>query len=117
MILIKEFEFDAAHNLIHYHGKCENLHGHTYKMVVKLEGTPDAEGMIYDFVQLKKNVKEHIIDKFDHAYLNDIIPQPTAENIAMFVWKELVNLIKRDNCKLYEVEIWETKTSGVVYRG
>jgi 6-pyruvoyltetrahydropterin/6-carboxytetrahydropterin synthase len=117
MILIKEFEFDAAHNLIHYHGKCEKLHGHTYKMVVKLEGTPDNEGMVYDFVELKKNVKEQIIDKFDHAYLNDIIPQPTAENIAVFVWNELVNLIKRDNCRLYEVEIWETKTSGIVYRG
>ena len=41
MILVKEFEFDAAHNLINYHGKCERLHGHTYKLVVKLEGTRD----------------------------------------------------------------------------
>lgn len=117
MILIKEFEFDAAHNLIHYHGKCERLHGHTYKMVVKLEGIPDSEGMIYDFVELKKIVKEKVVDRFDHAYLNDIIPQPSAENIAIFVWNELVHEIKRDNCKLYEVEIWETKTSGIVYRG
>ncbi|SHF29153.1 6-carboxytetrahydropterin synthase QueD [Caloramator proteoclasticus] len=116
MILIKEFEFDAAHNLIHYHGKCERLHGHTYKLVVKLEGEPDSEGMVFDFVQLKKIVKERIIDKFDHAYLNDIIEQPTAENMAIYVWDELYDVLKRDNCRLYEVEVWETKTSGIVYR-
>ena len=117
MILIKEFEFDAAHNLVKYHGKCERLHGHTYKLVVKLEGIPDSEGMVYDFVQLKKVVKERVVDRFDHAYINDIIPQPTAENITIFVWNELVNTLKKDNCRLYEVEVWETKTSGIVYRG
>jgi 6-pyruvoyltetrahydropterin/6-carboxytetrahydropterin synthase len=117
MILIKEFEFDAAHNLIHYHGKCERLHGHTYKMVIKLEGTVDSEGMIFDFVELKKLVNQKVVDRFDHAYLNDIIEQPTAENIAAFVWQELIDAVKRDNCRLYEVEVWETKTSGIVYRG
>jgi 6-pyruvoyltetrahydropterin/6-carboxytetrahydropterin synthase len=117
MLLIKEFEFDAAHNLIHYHGKCERLHGHTYKLVIKLEGEPDHEGMIFDFVELKRIVKERIIDKFDHAYLNDIISQPTAENIAIFVYNQLKDVLKRDNCRLYEVEVWETKTSGVAYRG
>ncbi|NMB27771.1 MAG: 6-carboxytetrahydropterin synthase QueD [Tissierellia bacterium] len=117
MILIKEFEFDAAHNLVHYHGKCENLHGHTYKLVVKLEGQPDEEGMVFDFVQLKELVNEKIIDKFDHAYLNNIIPQPTAENIAAYVWDNLIDDINRDNCRLYEVQVWETKTSGIVYRG
>lgn len=117
MILIKEFEFDAAHNLIHYHGKCERLHGHTYKMVVKLEGEPGPEDMVYDFVELKKLVKEKVVDKFDHYYLNDIIEQPTAENIAIYAWNALVDELKRDNCRLYEVEVWETKTSGIVYRG
>ncbi|TDT51346.1 6-carboxytetrahydropterin synthase QueD [Fonticella tunisiensis] len=117
MILIKEFEFDAAHNLVKYHGKCERLHGHTYKLVVKLEGTPDSEGMVFDFVELKRIVKEKVVDKFDHAYINDIISQPTAENIAVYVWNELVEVLKRSNCRLYEVEVWETKTSGVIYRG
>lgn len=117
MILIKEFEFDAAHNLIHYHGKCERLHGHTYKLVVKLEGEPDAEGMVYDFVELKSIVKERVVDRFDHAYINDFIPQPTAENIAVFIWNELKDVLKRNNSRLYEIEVWETKTSGIVYRG
>lgn len=117
MILIKEFEFDAAHNLINYHGKCEKLHGHTYKLVVKLEGTADDEGMIFDFVELKKIVKEKVIDKFDHSYINEIIKQPTAENIAVYVFNELKDVLKRDNCRLFEVEVWETKSSGIVYRG
>ena len=117
MILIKEFEFDAAHNLINYHGKCEKLHGHTYKLVVKLEGEPDEEGMVFDFVELKNLVNEKIIKEFDHAYLNNIIPQPTAENIAIYTWNKLKAHINRDNSKLYEVQVWETKTSGIVYRG
>ena len=49
MLLRKEFIFDAAHNLVRYHGKCEALHGHTYRMAVVLEGVPDEEGMIMDF--------------------------------------------------------------------
>ncbi len=117
MILIKEFEFDAAHNLVKYHGKCERLHGHTYKLVVKIEGEPGEEDMVFDFVELKRIVKAKVIDRLDHYYLNDIIEQPTAENIAKYVWNELVDEIKRDNCRLCEIEIWETKTSGLIYRG
>ena len=58
MLLTKYFKFDAAHNLVHYHGKCEKLHGHTYHMSVTLKGTPDEEGMVFDFTELKKAVKE-----------------------------------------------------------
>ena len=58
MIIIKEFDFDAAHYLPAYNGKCEHLHGHTYKLVVKVEGTPDHEGMVIDFIKLKNLVKE-----------------------------------------------------------
>ncbi len=117
VILSKEFKFDAAHNLIHYHGKCEKLHGHTYKLVVKLSGTLDKEDMIMDFTELKKIVKENVLNVLDHAYINDIIKQPTAENIAIWIWKQLFLKLKRDNCSLYEIEVWETATSSVVYRG
>ncbi len=117
MILIKEFDFDAAHNLIHYHGKCERLHGHTYRLVVKLEGTPDEEDMVYDFTRLKDLVKEEILDEFDHHYINDFIPQPTAENIAVYIWNRLEPLVKTPNAHLAEIEVWETATSGIVYNG
>ena len=117
MILIKEFEFDAAHNLIHYNGKCERLHGHTYKLVVKLEGTPGPEDMVYDFTALKRLVKEQVLDEFDHHYINDFIEQPTAENIAIYIWHKLEPLVRTDNAHLHEIEVWETKTSGIIYNG
>lgn len=116
MLISKDFKFDAAHNLIHYHGKCEKLHGHTYKLRVVLEGVPDSEGMIIDFIELKEIVKEHVISRLDHAYINDIISQPSAENIAMWIWNELDNYVVRENCRLYEIHVWETETSCVILR-
>ena len=114
MLLCKDFTFDAAHNLVNYHGKCERLHGHTYRLRVVLEGTPDAEGMIMDFIELKEIVKECVLSRLDHAYLNDIIPQPSAENIAVWVWEELEEKVRRENCGLYEVHVWETADSRVI---
>ena len=116
MLLCRDFKFDAAHNLVNYHGKCERLHGHTYHMSVVLKGEPDHEGMIFDFVELKKCVNELVLSKLDHAYINDIIPQPTAEYIARWVFMNLDEPIKRPNCELYEVKIWETESSSVVCR-
>ncbi|MDL2297534.1 6-carboxytetrahydropterin synthase QueD [Synergistaceae bacterium OttesenSCG-928-D05] len=116
MLLCREFKFDAAHNLINYHGKCERLHGHTYKMSVTLSGTPDHEGMIYDFVDLKKKVNDLVLSQLDHAYINDIIEQPTAEYIAQWIFRQLDAELKRDNCELFEVRVWETETSSVICR-
>ncbi len=117
MICIKEFDFDAAHYLPDYHGKCEHLHGHTYKLVVKVEGTRDAEGMVLDFVQFKRTVKDLVIAKLDHTCLNDLLPQPSAENIAVWVWQQLERPLHGPNYRLCEVQVWETRTSGLVYRG
>ena len=116
MLLSKDFKFDAAHNLIHYHGKCEKLHGHTYRLRVVLEGVPDSEGMIMDFLDLKQIVNEHVLSRLDHAYINDIITQPSAENIALWIWGELEDKVKRENCCLYEVHVWETETSCITLR-
>ena len=117
MILIKKFEFDAAHNLVNYHGKCERLHGHTYHLNVKLQGKRNDEDMLYDFVDLKHVVEDNILSEFDHHYINDFIPQPTAENIAIYIWNKLEPLVKTYNASLYEIEVWETVDSGIVYRG
>ena len=114
MLLTKEFVFDAAHNLVQYHGKCEKLHGHTYKLKVVIEGQPDSEGMIIDFLEVSKIVKENVISVLDHSYLNDIISQPSAENIALWIWEKLDDKLKRENCNLYEIHVWETATSCVV---
>jgi 6-pyruvoyltetrahydropterin/6-carboxytetrahydropterin synthase len=118
MILIREFKFDAAHNLVEYHGKCEKLHGHTYKLVVKLEGTPGKEDMIMDFAELKKIVESNVLQHLDHAYINNLIKQPSAENIAKWVWEKLYDKFQQEeSCRLYEIEIWETQSCGVSYRG
>ncbi len=114
MFLKKSFTFDAAHRLDHYHGKCEALHGHTYRLQVTLQGKPDSEDMIMDFVQLKDLVKELVISRLDHAFLNDIIPQPTAENIAAWIWHQIDCKVQRENCSLFSVEVWETATSSVL---
>lgn len=114
MLLRKEFTFDAAHNLVRYHGKCEALHGHTYRLAVVLEGTPDEEGMILDFCELSSIVKERVVSRLDHAYINDVVPQPTAENIAQWIWDRIEGPLARPNCRLHEIWVWETATSAVV---
>ena len=115
MLLRKEFTFDAAHNLVHYHGKCERLHGHTYRAVVVLEGTPDSEGMILDFCELSDAVRERVLSKLDHRYLNDIIPQPTAENIALWIGAQISPVLSaHPNCRLHEVWVWETASNCAV---
>jgi 6-pyruvoyltetrahydropterin/6-carboxytetrahydropterin synthase len=115
MLLLREFSFDAAHKLVHYHGKCENLHGHTYKMMVEISGTPDDEGMIVDFVKVKETVQAEVISKFDHNYLNDIIPQPSAENIARYAFEHLNDALRGPNYSLSAVRIWETANSSVIF--
>ncbi len=114
MLLKKEFTFDAAHRLDRYRGKCEALHGHTYRLAVTLEGHRDDDDMVFDFTELKKVVTAKVLDRLDHAYLNDIMDQPTAENIALWVWDELDGEVNRPNCKLHTVQVWETATSSVI---
>ena len=147
MFVSKDFTFDAAHFLTKYHGKCEHLHGHTYKLRVTVEGKVQANGLVIDFVILKKIVKEQILNKYDHRCFNDFFENPTAEVIAKAIWEELVDLpsllkseaddpnmpeeIKRllkdgsgeaakevnEEVRLHEIQLWETQNSFVTYRG
>lgn len=88
----KTFDFDAAHFLPNYYGKCEKLHGHTYNLHVTIEGELGENGLLIDFVILKKIVKERVLNQLDHSHLNDLIPVPSAENIAIWIWEQLVDL-------------------------
>lgn len=119
MLLTKEFIFHASHFLPNYHGKCENLHGHSYKLLVTIEGPVCDDGLVFDFVQLKNIVKKQVISVLDHHHLNDIIPISSVENIALWVWKQLsdpIHSFPGRNVKLYEVQIWETPTSSALCR-
>ena len=111
MLVTKEFTFDSAHFLPDYHGKCEAMHGHTYKIHVTIQGKVHPDGMVYDFVELKKLVKLKVVNKLDHQLLNDIIKIPSAENIAIWVWEQL-----EKDLPLYEIKVWETATSFVTYQ-
>jgi len=116
LLLKKRFHFHSAHYLPSYKGKCEELHGHTYKLEVIVEGQPDSEGMIIDFADLKRIVKEEIIKKLDHKLLNDIIKIPSAEYIGVWIFEKLSKRLSKEfpQVKLVSVELWETETSSVV---
>jgi 6-pyruvoyltetrahydropterin/6-carboxytetrahydropterin synthase len=70
-----------------------------------------------DFSQMKKIINESIIDVLDHKYLNEIIAQPTAENIAIWIWNILKEKINCPKTNLHEIEVWETRDSGVIFNG
>lgn len=112
MLIQKEFTFDAAHNLINYNGKCANVHGHTYTLHVVVEGKVQKSGMVMDFGEIKDIVTNKVLTILDHHYINDILKQPTAENIVMWIWKVL-----ESDLNLYEIKLWESPTNCVIYHG
>ncbi len=78
--LTKRFTFEMAHALPAYEGKCRNIHGHSYKLYVTVEGAPlnrqgaPTDGMVMDFGDIKRVVEERIVEPFDHAL---VLPQPS----------------------------------------
>jgi len=119
-----EKTFAAAHQLRNYQGKCENLHGHNYKVQVCVEAAElDAAGLVVDFVQLKR-LMDGVIDRLDHTFLNEIPPfdvlNPSAENIARVFFEELdsgLTALRFPNApRIASVKVWETDTSAAVYR-
>ncbi|MDD5338969.1 MAG: 6-carboxytetrahydropterin synthase QueD [Dehalococcoidales bacterium] len=113
-----EKHFDAAHYLRGYKGKCENLHGHRYKVVVKVSAQKlDKIGLAYDFTDLKKHLGK-ILDRYDHTCLNDVKPfdkiNPSSENIASTIYDELKKRLGKE-VKLVSVSVWETPEQGVEF--
>jgi 6-pyruvoyltetrahydropterin/6-carboxytetrahydropterin synthase len=114
--------FAAAHNLRNYKGKCENLHGHNYKVRVTLAGPElDASGLLYDFVHLKQ-VIQNVIRSLDHRYLNELKPfdvlNPSAENIARHIYDEAAKQLRSapNGTGISSITVWETDTSAATYR-
>ncbi|MCC7497403.1 MAG: 6-carboxytetrahydropterin synthase QueD [Bryobacterales bacterium] len=122
--VVVEKTFAAGHALRHYKGKCENVHGHNYRVQVTIEGEKlNAIGLLVDFVELKRVLME-VVDYLDHKFLNDIPPfielNPSAENMARYFHDEIMKSIERIAdvpVRLREVRIWETDTSIAAYRG
>jgi len=98
------FRFAAAHYLTKYHGGCESLHGHNYKLIVTIEGPVKDDGMVLDYKILKKKVKEKVISKVDHTNLNDLLENPSSENIVIWIWEKLESELPLKKIRLYETE-------------
>ncbi len=135
--IAKEFSFDMAHMLDGHDGKCQNLHGHTYKLQVEVNGDLIAEGtkrgMVMDYSDLKSVVKREILDPMDHAYIYDLnsdresqvakllidlnskvygIPsRTTAEEMAKYMFEKL----EKVNLPVSLIRLWETPTSYCEY--
>jgi len=105
--LSRNFIFDAAHRIIDYSGKCENLHGHTYKLTVTITGELKSDGMVLDFAILKQIVEENVLERLDHKYLNDVFENPTTEIIARWIFEKLQKPFEEVNCSIYEVDLTE----------
>lgn len=113
-------DFNAAHHLRNYKGKCESLHGHNWKVDVTVcSKKPDKTGLVIDFTVLKKEVNQ-ILEGLDHKYLNNIKPfnkiNPTSENIAHFIFTKIKPICSKKNIKLLKISIWETPTSCAAYK-
>ena len=132
--ITKQLSFEMAHALLGYDGKCQNIHGHSYKLFVTVEGVPlhdnnnHKNGMVMDFGDVKRCIEETIIQKFDHALVMPqsdrynpealkpiakllVVPfQPTTENLLMH-FAELLQPAIPQNLKLYSLRLHETETS------
>ena len=125
----REFSFEAAHSLKNYTGKCSNIHGHSYKCAISVEGLlrhklGNTPGMLLDFNHLKV-IANKIKDKLDHNNLNNVCNfNTTAENLAVEIYKVSTRLLKemiKDHeywgLKVSNVRLWETEHSYVDYNG
>lgn len=108
--------FSSAHNLRNYHGNCENLHGHNWKVEAFLESKKlDKDGMLVDFKILKGELKK-ILSNLDHKYINEIDyfkeVNPTSENIACYIYNELKKVF---GDIMIKVIVWESENSAAEY--
>jgi len=115
-----DYTFAAGHALRNYKGKCENVHGHNYKVRVTVEGARlNPTGLLIDFVDLRTAIKQ-LAERLDHRFLNDLPPfdklNPSAENIAKYFCDFLEPRIKDQGVCVQSVTVWETDTTSAVYR-
>lgn len=115
------FTFDSAHYLPGHSGKCAGMHGHTYKLEVtvarndgQLNESGSSEGMVMDFTDLNRIIKEEIIDKVDHKILNEVFEfRTTSENLAAHFYQVISGKLKAYDVVVHKVALWETPNSCV----
>jgi 6-pyruvoyltetrahydropterin/6-carboxytetrahydropterin synthase len=116
-----EETFAAGHALRNYHGKCENLHGHNYRVQVTIEGAElDSTGLLVDFLEVKR-LLHGVVDRLDHQFINELAPfdvlNPSAENMAKYFYDEISGGLGGDGrVTLGQIKVWETDTTNATYR-
>ena len=115
-----EETFAAGHSLRNYKGKCENVHGHNYKVQVTIQGPQlDSIGLLVDFVEVKRLIHS-VVDRLDHQFINDLPPfdalNPSAENLAKYFYDEISRGMNAGGPRLAQVKIWETDITNATYR-
>jgi 6-pyruvoyltetrahydropterin/6-carboxytetrahydropterin synthase len=116
-----EETFSAGHALRGYQGKCENPHGHNYRVRVNVAGEQlDSIGLLYDFTQLKR-ILRGLIEGVDHKFLNDLAPfdviNPSAENMAKFFYDETSRHMGKEPLgpRITSITVWETDETSATY--
>ncbi|HEX7174688.1 MAG TPA: 6-carboxytetrahydropterin synthase QueD [Pyrinomonadaceae bacterium] len=116
-----ERNFSSAHQLRGYRGKCENLHGHNYRVEIYARGSElNNIGLLVDFVELKEAADE-IVAYLDHKNINELPPfdeelNPSAENLARFILERVAARVGDDRVQIHQVRCFETPTSVATYR-
>ncbi|MCC6343081.1 MAG: 6-carboxytetrahydropterin synthase QueD [Bryobacterales bacterium] len=120
-----EDSFAAGHSLRNYRGKCENVHGHNYRVRITIEGeaVDPATGLLVDFVEVKRILRQTMA-YLDHQFINDLPPftelNPSAENIAKYFCDEVGKGLAEGGSavpvRIQAVTVWETDTSIASYR-
>lgn len=117
-----EAGFSSGHYLRNYYGKCENPHGHNYRVLVTLAGEElDATGLLLDF-KLLKNLLRPVVDRLDHQMINDLEPftelNPSAENLAQYFFGQTANQLREltgGRVRVKDCTVFETDTSFARY--
>jgi 6-pyruvoyltetrahydropterin/6-carboxytetrahydropterin synthase len=115
-----EMGFSSAHALRGYQGKCENMHGHNYKVEVYVRGRKlNNIGLLIDFKDLKAATKK-VVDYLDHKNINELPPfdvelNPSAEEMAAYFLREVGRQVNDDRAQVYKVRVWETDTCAATY--
>lgn len=117
--LMIELQFSAAHQLRGYKGKCENLHGHNWRVQVTVSSDKLNDiGIVIDFHELKA-ISQEVVSNLDHSFLNEVFPftekNPSSENIAKWIYESVKKKIREKECNLSSVTVWENETASATY--
>ncbi|MBV9484829.1 MAG: 6-carboxytetrahydropterin synthase QueD [Frankiaceae bacterium] len=108
--VVRSYRFEAAHKLSWHTGKCARLHGHSYRVDVKVSGPLDQRGVVLDFAEVDEVVEREVVARYDHTFLNDSVGNPTAENLALEIGQHLTAA----GLAWQSIHLWETPDGSVV---